>query len=57
MVENLTRICEVLVGLGDVEVLGVDDVPDGSLGVRIRRGAGRRVGAAAGRCGPRGPAR
>ena len=34
--ENPTRVCEVLVGLGDVEVLGVDDEPAAPLGVRIR---------------------
>ena len=31
-----TRVCELLVGLGDVEVLGVDDVAGGPLGVHIR---------------------
>ena len=31
-----TRICELLVGLGDVEVLGVDDAPGGPLAVHIR---------------------
>ena len=35
MEENPTRICELLVGLGDVEVLGVDDAPGGPLGVHI----------------------
>ena len=34
--EDPTRVCEVLVGLGDVEVLGVDDEPAAPLGVRIR---------------------
>ena len=36
MEENPTRICELIVGLGDVEVLGVDDAPGGPLGVHIR---------------------
>ena len=36
MEENSTRICELIVGLGDVEVLGVDDVAGGPLGVHIR---------------------
>ena len=36
MEENPTRICELLVGLGDVEVLSVDDVPGAPLGVHIR---------------------
>ena len=31
MEANLTRLCELIVGLGDVEVLGVDDAPGGSL--------------------------
>ena len=31
MVENPTRVCELLVGLGDVEVLGVDDEAVGSV--------------------------
>ena len=26
-----TRVCELLVGLGDVEVLGVDDAAEGPL--------------------------
>ena len=29
--ENPTRICELIVGLGDVEVLGVDDAPGGPV--------------------------
>ena len=33
MDENPTRICELVVGLGEVEVLGVDDAPGGPLGV------------------------
>ena len=32
---DATRVCELLVGLGDVEVLGVDD-EGGPLGVHIR---------------------
>ena len=32
-----TRMCERLVGLGDVEVLGVDDEAGEPLGVHIRR--------------------
>ena len=32
-----TRVCELLVGLGDVEVLGVDDGDGAPLGVHIRR--------------------
>ena len=31
MEENPTRICELLVGLGDVEVLGVEDACPGML--------------------------
>ena len=36
MVENPTRICELIVGLGDVGVLGVDDEPAGPLAVHVR---------------------
>ena len=36
-----TRVCERLVGLGDVEVLGIDDETAGPLRVRIRRRAPR----------------
>ena len=36
MEENPTRICELVVGLGDVEVLGVDDEPAGPLAVHVR---------------------
>ena len=36
MEENPTSICELLVGLGDVEVLGVDDEPAGPLAVHVR---------------------
>ena len=32
-----TRMCEMLVGLGDVEVLGIDDKEGAPLRVRIRR--------------------
>ena len=48
MEENPTRICELLIGLGDVEVLGVDDAPCEPLGVDIRSGAPRP---ACGGCG------
>ena len=34
--ENPRRICELLVGLGEVEVLGVDDAPAGPLAVHVR---------------------
>ena len=33
---NPTRICELIVGLGDVEVVGVDDAPGGPLALHIR---------------------
>ena len=36
MEENPKRICELLVGLGDVEVSSVDDAPGAPLGVHIR---------------------
>ena len=36
-----TRVCELLVGLGDVEIVGVDDGAEGPLRVHIRG----RVGA------------
>ena len=36
-----TRVCELLVGLGDVEVLGVDDEAGEPLRVHIRRRAAR----------------
>ena len=36
MEENPTRICELLVGLGEVEVLGVDDAAAAPLRVHIR---------------------
>ena len=35
------RVCELLVGLGDVEVLGVDDEDGEPLGVHVRRRAPR----------------
>ena len=40
MEENPTRICELLVGLGEVDVVGVEDAPGEPLVVHIcRRGA------------------
>ena len=48
MEKNPTRICELLVGLGDVEVLSVDDAPGAPLGVHIRSRAPRP---ACGGCG------
>lgn len=36
MEDNPTRVCELIVGLGEVEVLGVDDEPGGPLAVHIR---------------------
>jgi hypothetical protein len=36
-----TRVCEVLVGLPDVVVLGVEDVPDGVLLVHVAHGDDR----------------
>ncbi|MXV89574.1 MAG: hypothetical protein F4004_02725 [Acidimicrobiia bacterium] len=36
MEENPTRICELLVGLGEVEVLGVDDKFGGPLELHVR---------------------
>ena len=36
MVENPTRICELLVGLGEAEDLGVDDETGGPLAVHVR---------------------
>ena len=47
METNPTRVCELIVGLGDVEVLGVDDEAGGPLVVHIR--TGRRW--ACGSCG------
>lgn len=41
MEDDPTRMCELLVGLGDVEVLGVDGEAGTPLGVHIRRRAGR----------------
>ena len=43
-----TRMCELLVGLGDVEVLSVDDGPGEPLGVHVRCRAARP---ACGDCG------
>ena len=50
METNPTRVCELLVGLGDVEVLGVDDDVGAPLGVHIRCRAPRP---ACGGCGGR----
>ena len=36
MEENPTRVCELIVGLGEVEVLGVDDEAGGALGLHIQ---------------------
>ena len=47
MEENPTRMCELIIGLGDVEVLGVDGAPSGPLGVHIRT----RARPACGGCG------
>ncbi len=41
MESDPTRVCELVVGLGDVEVLGVDDEADAPLRVHIRRRAPR----------------
>ena len=38
-----TRVCERLVGLGDVEVLGIEDEVGAPLGVHIRRRTSRPV--------------
>ena len=35
------RVCELLVGLGEVEVLGVEDPGEGPLGVGIRTQTGK----------------
>ena len=48
MEENPTRVCELLVGLGDVEVVGVGDVAGAPLAVHIRTRAARP---ACGGCG------
>ena len=47
MKENPTRICELIVGLGDVEFLGVNDEPCGPLALHIRK----RERPACGGCG------
>ena len=47
MEENPTRICELIVGLGDVEVLGVEDEAGEALGLHI----GTRRRPACGGCG------
>ncbi len=36
MEQDPTRICELLVGLGDVDVVGVVDEPSGPLVVHVR---------------------
>ena len=36
MDENPTRICELIVGLGEMEVLGIDDASGGPLAMHIR---------------------
>lgn len=41
MIVDPTRVCEVLVGLGDVRVLGADDVPGDSVRVHVETRAGR----------------
>ena len=49
MESNPTRVCELIVGLGDVDVLGVKDVPGEALAVHIRcRGARPRCGGCGG---------
>ena len=48
MEEKPTRVCELLIGLGDVEVLGVDDAPGGPLALHIATRASRP---ASGGCG------
>ena len=48
MVENRTGICELLVGLGEVEILGVDDEPAGPLVVNIRSRRRPRCGGCGG---------
>ena len=42
--ENPTRICELIVGLGDVELFGVKDGPCGPLALHIRKRARRACG-------------
>ena len=37
MEDDPTRMCELIVGLGDVEVLGVDDERAGPLRLHVRR--------------------
>ena len=49
MESNPTRVCELIVGLGDVDVLGVEDVAGEPLVVHIRcRGARPRCGGCGG---------
>lgn len=44
-----TRMCELLVGLPDVVVLGIDDIYDGPLIIHIEQAVlARSVGAAGG---------
>ncbi|MCY4494421.1 MAG: hypothetical protein OXB92_11260, partial [Acidimicrobiaceae bacterium] len=50
MVVDSTRVCELLVGLGDVEVVGVDDEVGLLLGVLVRcQVSSRDCGACGGR--------
>ena len=44
MEQDPTRVCELLVGLGDVDVVGVDDEPSGLLVVHARTRTRRRPG-------------
>ena len=43
MEQDPTRMCELLVGLGDVDVVGVDDELSGPLVVHVRTRARRRL--------------
>ena len=43
MEENPTRICELIVGLADVDVLGVDDAPGWPLALHVRTRAAADV--------------
>ncbi|MCY3951302.1 MAG: hypothetical protein OXG69_02000 [bacterium] len=47
MEENRTRVCELIVGLGEVEVLGVEDEPGELLTERVRARRRPVCGAAA----------
>jgi len=53
MEENRPRPRELIVGLGEVELLGVDDELAGLLAVHVRIRRRPACGTAAGRCGPR----